>query len=62
METPQTARKYLVLTNHQDHHVQAIYGVFAVPCIFDRISSQNTAGCSARRRIGVLEAVMMREF
>jgi hypothetical protein len=39
-----------------------IRGVLAVPCIFDRISSQNTAGCSARRRIGVLEAVVMREF
>ena len=34
----------------------------AVPCIFDRISGQNTAGCSARRRIGVLEAVVIVNF
>jgi hypothetical protein len=42
--------------------VQAIYAVLAVPCILDRISSQNTAGCSARRRIGVLEAVVIEDL
>ena len=50
-----------ILTNHQEYHVRAIYSVLTVPCIFDRISGQNTAGCSARRRIGVLEAVVVED-
>jgi hypothetical protein len=59
---PQTARKSLESYKSSGTPSTSNLWCLAVPCIFDRISGQNTAGCSARRRIGVLEAVVMQDF